>query len=125
MIDNAKEKIGLLVIMQAKPGKEQAVRDFLLGGLALVNQEPDTESWYAFQIDARTFGIFDTFNNEEGRQAHLSGEVAKALLANADDLLVSFEVNTSIQPADIMATKPLAHKKGNCMYEKNHKLTLA
>lgn len=105
MENDAKEKIGLLVTMKAKPGKEQAVRDFLLGGLSLVNQEPGTESWYAFQIDESTFGIFDTFNKEEGRQAHLSGEVAKALLANADDWLVDFDVNTSIQPADLMAVK--------------------
>ncbi|TRX49052.1 hypothetical protein FNH22_27860 [Fulvivirga sp. M361] len=105
MENDAKEKIGLLVTMKAKPGKEQAVRDFLLGGLSLVNQEPGTESWYAFQIDESTFGIFDTFSKEEGRKAHLSGEVAKALLANADDLLVDFNVNTSIQPADLIATK--------------------
>lgn len=105
MGNDAKEKIGLLVTMTAKPGKEQDVRDFLLGGRSLVNQEPGTKSWYAFQIDERTFGIFDTFNKEEGRQAHLSGEVAKALLANADDLLVDFDVKTSIQPADLMATK--------------------
>ena len=105
MENDVKEKIGLLVTMKAKPGKEQVVRYFLLEGLSLVNQEPGTESWYAFQIDESTFGIFDTFNKEEGRQAHLSGEVAKALLANADDLLVDFDVNTSIQPADLMAVK--------------------
>ncbi|MCG8388108.1 MAG: hypothetical protein MJA30_21345 [Cytophagales bacterium] len=105
MENNTQEKMGLLVTMKARPGKEQDVRDFLLGGLSLVNQEPATESWYAFQVDERTFGIFDTFDKEEGRQAHLSGEVAKALLANADDLLVDFSVNTSIQPADLMAVK--------------------
>ncbi len=105
MENTAKEKIGLLVIMNAKPGKEQAVKEFLLGGLPLVNAEPDTESWYAFQIDENTFGIFDTFNKEEGRQAHLKGEVAKALLASADDLLVDFEVSVSIQPVDLLATK--------------------
>lgn len=105
MENNTKEQIGLLVIMNAKPGKEQAVRDFLLGGLPLVNDEPDTESWYAFQIDNNTFGIFDTFRMEEGRQAHLKGEVAKALLANADDLLVDFNVSVSIQPVNLLATK--------------------
>lgn len=105
MENTAKERIGLLVTMKAKPGKEQAVREFLLGGLPLVNEEPGTESWYAFQIDESTFGIFDTFSNDEGRQAHLEGEVAKALLANADDLLVSFDVNVSIQPADLLASK--------------------
>ena len=105
MENTTKERIGLLVIMKAKPGKGQAVRDFLLGGLPLVNDEPETESWYAFQIDESTFGIFDTFSKEEGRQAHLKGEVAKALLANADDLLVNFEVSVSIQPVDLLANK--------------------
>lgn len=105
MNNTTNERIGLLVIMNAKPGKEQAVQDFLLGGLALVNQEPGTESWYAFQIDDRTFGIFDTFSKDEGRQAHLQGEVAKALLANAEELLEGFEVSESIQPVDLLATK--------------------
>lgn len=105
MENAAKEQIGLLVTMKAKPGKEEAVRDFLLGGLSLVNEEPGTESWYAFQIDESTFGIFDTFSNDHGRKAHLEGEVAKALLANADDLLESFDVSISIQPVDLLATK--------------------
>ena len=91
IMDNTKnEKIGLLVIMKAKEGKEQEVKEFLLGGLSLVNAEPKTESWFAFQIDEQTFGIYDTFEAEEGRQAHLKGEVAKALLANAGDLLEGF-----------------------------------
>ena len=105
MENDAKEKMGLLVTMKAKPGKEQDVRDFLLGGLPLVNEEPGTESWYAFQMGESTFGIFDTFNEEEGRQAHLAGEVAKALLANAGNLLVDFDVKVSIQPIDLLATK--------------------
>jgi len=105
MKKNTSEKIGLLVMLKAKTGKEQDVKNFLLSGLSLVNQEPGTASWYAFQVDERTFGIFDTFENEAGRQAHLSGEVAKALLANADDLLESFEVKVSIQAVDLLATK--------------------
>ncbi|WP_109301421.1 putative quinol monooxygenase [Aquimarina sp. AU474] len=105
MKETTKEKIGLLVTMKAKLGKEQEVKDFLIGGLALVNQELQTESWFAFQIDDRTFGIFDTFENEKGRQAHLSGEVAKALLANADSLLEHFEVTTNIQPFNLLASK--------------------
>lgn len=104
MENYAKENIGLLVTMKARPGKEQDVRDFLLGGLPLVNQEPETQSWYAFQIDEHTFGIFDTFKSEDGRQAHLAGEVAKALLANAEDLLADFDVNVSIQPIDMIAS---------------------
>lgn len=105
MKDSTSEKIGLLVTMKAKPGKENDVRDFLLGGLSLVNQELGTESWYAFQVDDNTFGIFDTFKNEAGRQAHLTGEVAKALLANADDLLESFDIKVSIQPVNLIASR--------------------
>ena len=103
------ETIGLLVIMKAKPGKEQDVKNFLLGGLALVNQEPQTVSWFAFQIDSKTFGIYDTFEVEEGRQAHLTGEVAKALLANAGDLLENFDPSTDIQAIDVLASN---HKSG-------------
>lgn len=109
-----KETIGLLVIMKAKPGKEQDVKSFLLSGLGLVNNEPQTVSWFAFQIDDSTFGIYDTFEVEAGRQAHLTGEVAKALVANADDLLESFDVNLSIQPVNVIASnhKPGTQNKG-------------
>ena len=109
MNSTKKETIGLLVIMKAKPGKEQYVKKFLLGGLALVNQEPQTVSWFAFQIDNNTFGIYDTFEVEEGRQAHLTGEVAKALLANAGDLLENFDPSTDIQAIDVLAS---SHKSG-------------
>lgn len=109
MNSTKKETIGLLVIMKAKPGKEQDVKNFLLGGLSLVNQEPQTVSWFAFQIDNKTFGIYDTFEVEEGRQAHLTGEVAKALLANAGDLLDGFNPSTGIQTIDVLASN---HKSG-------------
>lgn len=98
-----KERIGLLVLLTAKPGKEEAVKQFLSGALELVNEEPQTESWYAFQIDSKTFGIFDTFSSEEGRQAHLSGKVAEALLANAAELLDNFNAATDIQAIDLLA----------------------
>lgn len=104
------EKIGLLVTMTAKPGKEQAVKEFLFGGLSLVNAEPKTESWFAFQIDGITFGIYDTFEAEEGRQDHLTGEVAKALLANADDLLENFDASRDIKTVNLLASN---HKTGN------------
>ncbi len=103
------ETIGLLVIMKAKQGKEQEVKKFLLGGLEFVNQEPQTVSWFAFQINENTFGIYDTFEVEEGRQAHLKGKVAKALLANAGDLLENFNPSTDIQTIDVVATN---HKSG-------------
>ncbi|MFK7757411.1 MAG: putative quinol monooxygenase [Flavobacteriales bacterium] len=108
------EKIGLLVTMTAKSGKEQAVKQFLLGGLALVNKEPLTESWFAFQLDERTFGIYDTFEAEEGRQAHLTGEVAKALLSNAGELLEGFDASKDIQQIDIITSnhKPSLQNKG-------------
>ncbi len=110
MNESKKENVGLLVIMKAKSGKEAAVKNFLLGGLNLVNQEPLTASWFAFQIDQNTFGIYDTFEAEEGRQAHLRGEVAKALLANARELLEDFDPNTDIQTIGLVASN---HKSGN------------
>ncbi len=109
MNSTKKETIGLLVIMKAKPGKEQGVKDFLLGGLSIVNQEPQTISWFVFQIDSKTFGIYDTFEVEKGRQAHLTGEVAKALLANAGDLLEGFNPSTDIKAIDVLASN---HKSG-------------
>lgn len=109
MKDKKKETIGLLVIMKAKSGKEHDLKNFLLGGLALVKQEPQTLSWFAFQIDKNTFGIYDTFEVEADRQAHLNGEVARLLLTNAANLLDSFETKTDIQPLNIIASN---HKLG-------------
>ncbi|TAI48392.1 putative quinol monooxygenase [Flagellimonas allohymeniacidonis] len=111
IMDNTRsEKIGLLVIMKANKGKEQEVKEFLLGGLSLANAEPKTESWFAFQIDEQTFGIYDTFEAEEGRQMHLKGEVAKALLSNAADILEDFEASRDIKTIDVIASN---HKAGN------------
>lgn len=109
MKETKKENIGLLVILKAKLGREQEVKNFLISGLKLANQEPKTISWFAFQIDDNTFGIYDTFEIEEGRKAHLKGEIAKALLANAGNLLDDFDVNTSIQAVNIVASN---HKAG-------------
>ncbi|MBW1294997.1 putative quinol monooxygenase [Aquimarina litoralis] len=108
-MDTKKENIGLLVIMKAKPGKEEAVKDFLFSGLDLVNQEPQTLSWFAFQIDDRTFGIYDTFEVESGRQKHLTGEIAKVLLENAESLLENFNPNTDIKTVNLIAAN---HKVG-------------
>ncbi len=109
-----KETIGLLVTMKAKAGKEKEVKDFLLSGLPLVLQEPETVSWFALQIDDSTFGIYDTFEVEAGRQEHLTGEVAIALLAHADNLLESFDIKVSIRPVNVIASnhKPGTQKKG-------------
>ena len=95
--------------MKAKIGKAQDVKKLLINGLPTVNNEQKTLSWFAFQIDENTFGIYDTFELETGRQAHLKGEVAKTLLANADHLLENFDINVSITPIDVLASN---HKFG-------------
>lgn len=94
--------VGLLVTLEAKAGREDEVAAFLDGGLALVEQEPGTVTWYAFRQDATTFGIFDTFGTDDGRQAHLSGAVAAALGQVAGDLLAS---PPQIRPIDVLAAK--------------------
>ena len=95
-------KVGLFVRLEAKPGKEQAVADFLRGGLALVEQEPETATWYGIQLGPSTFGIFDTFPDEAGRKAHLGGKVAEALFAHAPDLLAA---EPTIEMVDVLASK--------------------
>ncbi len=95
-------KFALLVKLEAKPGKEVEVENFLKGGLALVQQEPDTKTWYAFKLGPSTYGIFDTFEDEAGRQAHLSGKVAEALMAKAAELL---SVAPVIEKLDLIAAK--------------------
>lgn len=82
-------KFGLLALVEAKPGKEQDVWDFLNGGRAIVANEPDTRTWYAFRVDENTFGIFDTFETEEGRQAHLDGAIPAALAEHGPNLLAN------------------------------------
>lgn len=100
MADTA--KLALFVRLEAKPGKEAEVEKFLRSGLELVQQEPGTTLWFGLRLSAATFGIFDTFANEAGRQAHLSGEVAKALMAKAPEL---FAQPPSIEKAEILAAK--------------------
>ncbi len=81
------EKFALLARVEAKPGKETAVAEFLKSALPLAEAEPDTVRWYGLQINENTFGIFDTFTTEDGRSAHLQGQIAAALMANASELL--------------------------------------
>ena len=95
-------KVALLVRLEAKPGKEKEVADFLRGGLAIVEEEPATIAWFALQLGPSTFGIFDAFPDEAGRQAHLTGRVAAALMAKASDLLSQPPV---IEKVDLLATK--------------------
>ncbi|HEY2624518.1 putative quinol monooxygenase [Dyella sp. Tek66A03] len=95
-------KVALFVRLEAKPGKEQDVEDFLLSGLPIVQEEPATTAWFAIRLGPSTFGIFDAFPNEAGRQAHLSGRVAAALMAKAGELL---SAPPSIEKVDILAAK--------------------
>jgi len=92
----------LAVKLVAKPGKEAEVEAFLNSGLALVNEEPLTVTWYAIKFSENTFGIFDTFAGDEGRDAHLNGRVAEALMAKAGDLLAE---PPQIDKVDILAAK--------------------
>ena len=95
-------KVALYVQLEAKPGKEQEVENFLNSGLALVNDEPATTVWFALRLGPSTFGIFDAFPDEVGRQAHLSGRVAEALLSKAGDLLSE---PPEIRKVDVLAAK--------------------
>ncbi|HWX00062.1 antibiotic biosynthesis monooxygenase [Collimonas sp.] len=92
----------LFVRLEAKPGKEQAVADFLIAGLELTNREATTPIWFALKLSPTTFGIFDAFANDEDRQAHLHGSMADALMARAGELLAS---PPSIEPIEVLAMK--------------------
>ena len=95
-------KVGLLVRLEAKPGKEREVEEFLNAGLELVQAEPATTVWFAIRMGPSTFGIFDAFPDDEGRQAHLAGRVAEALMANAETLLAQ---PPTIEKVDVLANK--------------------
>jgi quinol monooxygenase YgiN len=92
----------LFVRLEAKSGKEQEVADFLKSVLSLVQQEPATISWFGIRLSPSTFAIFDAFPDEAGRQAHLNGRVAAALMAKAGDLLSQ---PPTIEKADVLAAK--------------------
>lgn len=94
--------VGLLVTLQAKPGKEDELAAFLAGALPLAENEPSTTAWFAIQISPTSFGIFDVFPDDAGRQAHLAGPIAAALMARAPDLLVS---PPDIAKVDVLAAK--------------------
>lgn len=94
--------VALLARLEAKPGKEADVENMLRSSLALAQAEPETVTWFALKLGPSTFGIFDTFAAESGRQAHLNGEIAKALMAKADELL---SVPPVIEMVDILAAK--------------------
>jgi len=98
------EAIGLLVTLEARSGKEADAEAFLKLAQALALNEKETSKWYAFKIGPRKFGIFDTFANEAGRNAHLTGEIAQALGARASEL---FSASPLVEKVEILASTPL------------------
>ena len=98
------ENIALLVTLQARPGKEADAEAFLKSAQPLAVNENGTLKWYAIKLGPARYAIFDTFANEAGRDAHLSGEIAKALMARAEEL---FAVPPQIEKVEVMATTPL------------------
>jgi quinol monooxygenase YgiN len=96
------ERLAVLAVFDAKAGKEQEVEAFLRSALAMAEAETETVSWYALHLGASTYGIFDTFADQHGRDAHLSGQIAKALMAQAETLL---ESPPTIGQPEIIAAK--------------------
>lgn len=94
--------LALLVRVEAKPGRESDVEALFSGALPIAQAEPGTQTWYAWKLGPSSYGIFDTFPDEDARQAHLNGDIAKALMANADEL---FSQPPSIEQLELMAEK--------------------
>ena len=94
--------LGLFVRLEAKPGKEKEVAAFLKQGLQMAHEETTTPLWFALRLGPSTFGVFDAFADEAGRQAHLNGRIAKALFANAAELLA---VPPSIEKHEVLGAK--------------------
>ena len=95
-------KHALFVRLEAKPGKEKELARFLHAGLGMAQEEGTTPVWFALQLSPSTFGIFDAFTGEAGRQAHLNGPIAQALGANAPKLLAR---EPSIERIDVLGAK--------------------
>jgi quinol monooxygenase YgiN len=94
--------LGLLALLEAKPGKEAELRAFLESGRAIAAAEPGTVTWYAFKVSDTSYGIFDTFETDEARQAHLNGDIPKALAQVGGDLLAK---DPDIRTVDVIAVK--------------------
>ena len=94
--------VGLLLRLEAKPGKEAEVERFLTGALPIIQEEPATTAWFAIRLGPTTFGIFDAFPDDDGRQAHMTGRVADALMAQWAALLAQ---PPSIERVDVLASK--------------------
>jgi quinol monooxygenase YgiN len=99
------DRFAISATLEARPGKEGEVEQFLKSAQPLAMQEAGTTTWFAFRIGPATFGIFDTFADEAGLQAHLNGAIAKALFAKAEEL---FAKPPQIQKVEIFASKPLS-----------------
>ena len=95
-------KQAIWVMLKAKPGKESDVEAFLKQGATMSNNEAQTVTWYGVKLGPGMYGVFDTFNDEAGRDAHLNGEIAKALMANASNL---FSNEIKIEKMEILASK--------------------
>jgi quinol monooxygenase YgiN len=96
------DRLGILALLRAKPGKEAALEEFLKSAQPLAVAEPATTSWYAIKLGPDRFGIYDTFPDEAGRDAHLGGPIAKALMAKAGELLAD---PPQIEKIEILAAK--------------------
>lgn len=95
-------QFALFARLEARPGKEAEVAEFLRAGLAMALDEPSTPIWFALRLSPTTFGIFDAFHDEVGRQSHLAGPIAQALMARADEL---FAVPPSIESIQVLGLK--------------------
>jgi quinol monooxygenase YgiN len=95
-------RFGVLALLEAKPGKGADLASFLEGGRAIAAAEEGTVTWYAFKLDDSTYGIFDTFESEDARNAHLGGEIPRALAQVGPDLLAK---DPEIQMVDVLAVK--------------------
>jgi quinol monooxygenase YgiN len=95
-------KQAIWVMLKAKPGKEADVEAFLKQGASMANDEPETVTWYGVKMGPGVYGVFDTFNDEAGRDAHLNGAIAKALIANWETL---FSNELKIEKLEILADK--------------------
>ena len=96
-------KLAIWAQLEAKPGKEREVEEFLKSAQPLAEREPGTTSWYALKIGPAKFGIFDTFADEQGRDAHLNGEIAKALFSEQTKALLAKD--PSVHKIDVLAAK--------------------
>jgi len=101
-MERSTPKVALFVRLETKPGKENEVAKFLEAGLAMAKQEPTTPLWFALRMGPTTFGVFDAFTDENGRQAHLHGPIAKALMAKAPEL---FARAPAIEPLEVLGVK--------------------